>query len=332
MIPTDFDNRRDVDLFLATRERARLFRNMRDGTFRDEAADIGLAAAPGPLACAAKGDVNKDGYEDFLLGGPAAASLAESNGRGGFVLKPMPAAVGAVAAQFVDYDNDGLLDAFLVTAKGLRLLRNLGESWSDVSATSFSEELRSGAFEGASLGIADLDGDGDPDADRRDAAAPARAREPRRQPQPLVRPEAPRPRHEPRRGRSQGRDPGRQPAPEARDERRRADGGARRGRVRPGRARGAGRGARDLGVGHRADGGRGRGRERRRAPGRVELVELDRKPSSCPYLYAWNGERFEFVTDFLGGGEMGYRLAPGVVARSRPRRVRADRAGTSPAA
>ena len=41
-------------------------------------------------------------------------------------------------------------------------------------------------------------------------------------------------------------------------------------------------------------------------------MELDRKPSSCPYLYAWNGERFEFLTDFLGGGEMGYGVAPGV--------------------
>ena len=51
------------------------------------------------------------------------------------------------------------------------------------------------------------------------------------------------------------------------------------------------------------------------APGRrvaLAVTELDRKPSSCPFLYAWNGERFEFVTDFLGGGEMGYYEAPGV--------------------
>ena len=50
-------------------------------------------------------------------------------------------------------------------------------------------------------------------------------------------------------------------------------------------------------------------------PGRraaLAVNELDRKPSSCPYLYAWNGERFEFVTDFLGAGEMGYYEAPGV--------------------
>jgi hypothetical protein len=44
----------------------------------------------------------------------------------------------------------------------------------------------------------------------------------------------------------------------------------------------------------------------------THLVELDRKPSSCPYLYAWEGERFAFVTDFLGAGEMGYWEGPGV--------------------
>src|SRR5206468_1542123 len=42
----------------------------------------------------------------------------------------------------------------------------------------------------------------------------------------------------------------------------------------------------------------------------------DRKPSSCPFLFSWNGTRFEFITDFLGGGEMGYLEAPG--ERNRP--------------
>jgi len=43
----------------------------------------------------------------------------------------------------------------------------------------------------------------------------------------------------------------------------------------------------------------------------LSITELDRKPSSCPYLYTWNGERFEFITDFMGGGEMGYLEEPG---------------------
>jgi hypothetical protein len=44
----------------------------------------------------------------------------------------------------------------------------------------------------------------------------------------------------------------------------------------------------------------------------LKIEELDRKPSSCPYLYTWNGERFEFITDFLGGGEMGNWQQAGV--------------------
>jgi hypothetical protein len=42
----------------------------------------------------------------------------------------------------------------------------------------------------------------------------------------------------------------------------------------------------------------------------LDVTELDRKPSSCPYLYAWNGERFVFITDFMGGGEMGHLEEP----------------------
>jgi hypothetical protein len=48
----------------------------------------------------------------------------------------------------------------------------------------------------------------------------------------------------------------------------------------------------------------------------VNVAELDRKPSSCPFLFTWTGTRFEFVTDFLGGGEMGAWVGPG--ARNEP--------------
>lgn len=45
--------------------------------------------------------------------------------------------------------------------------------------------------------------------------------------------------------------------------------------------------------------------------GRLHVAEVNRKGTSCPILYAWNGERFEFVSDFLGGGIIGYLTAPG---------------------
>jgi len=42
-----------------------------------------------------------------------------------------------------------------------------------------------------------------------------------------------------------------------------------------------------------------------------KVSELQRKVSSCPVLFAWNGNRFEFVTDFAGVGGLGYYVSPG---------------------
>ena len=39
---------------------------------------------------------------------------------------------------------------------------------------------------------------------------------------------------------------------------------------------------------------------------------------SCPYLYTWNGERFDFYTDLLWAAPLGLQLADGVIARDRP--------------
>lgn len=39
---------------------------------------------------------------------------------------------------------------------------------------------------------------------------------------------------------------------------------------------------------------------------------------SCPYLYTWNGERFEFYTDLLWAAPLGLQFADGVLAPSRP--------------
>ena len=41
------------------------------------------------------------------------------------------------------------------------------------------------------------------------------------------------------------------------------------------------------------------------------ISETERKPSSCPVLFTWNGAEFEFVADFLGVGGLGYFEAPG---------------------
>src|SRR5215831_14611240 len=40
------------------------------------------------------------------------------------------------------------------------------------------------------------------------------------------------------------------------------------------------------------------------------LIEIDRRGSSCPTLFAWDGERYRFVADMLGAGVVGHWIGP----------------------
>lgn len=43
---------------------------------------------------------------------------------------------------------------------------------------------------------------------------------------------------------------------------------------------------------------------------RQEYVEIDRRGSSCPTLFAWDGKRYELVGDMLGAGVVGHWVGP----------------------
>jgi Tfp pilus assembly protein PilF len=54
-------------------------------------------------------------------------------------------------------------------------------------------------------------------------------------------------------------------------------------------------------------------------PGQVcHVDESQRRDTSCPVLFTWNGERYVFVTDFLGAGSMGELGADGTCRPPRP--------------
>jgi hypothetical protein len=318
VVPTDYDNRRDIDL-LVVRSAApvMLFRNLRDGTFRDVASDVGLEVGAG-AAMAAIGDVNKDGYPDvFFPRRTGIGVMASSDGRGRFVTSAAPAETAdARAAQFLDYDNDGLLDLFLLTARGPRLLRNLGREWTDVTSRALRPAMATALAEASSLAAGDLNGDGRTDVVargpagltvwRNDGDSRTRALSVRLTSRVSNR-SAIGAKIEMRAGslRQQHETYAATPAP--------APAGILFGlgdragadvvRVLwPSGILQAETGASETAV--------------KFLTNLLTIEELDRKPSSCPYLYTWNGERFEFITDFLGGGEMGYWLAPG--ARNTP--------------
>jgi hypothetical protein len=312
----DVDNGRDIDLVVVGGNGPPLlYRNMRNGTFRDVAGESGLPRA-GNHRAVAVGDVNKDRYADLFLAHADDALLLLSDGRGRFRTAAAPeSARGAVAAQFVDYDNDGLLDLITLFERELRLLRNVGsDKWVDVSAAAgFTAASAGGAAAAHAMAVGDLDSDGDADVVVRETSGRLRAY----------------------RNDGGNANASLSVALAARVSNRSAVGARvemRAGSLRQGLDTFSSSPAVapadiQFGLGSRATADVARvlwpsgilqAETALPAPSAstrsaaVKIEELDRKPSSCPYLFTWNGSRFEFVTDFLGGGEMGAWLAPGV--------------------
>ena len=311
--PADFDNRRDIDvLFVGPGAAPALYRNMRDGSFRESARDMGLPRDVNFGAVAA-GDVNKDGYADLFFGaGDARGIFALSDAQGRYRLSAAPDGTRAAhASQFVDYDNDGVLDLLTVSAGGVRMYRNIGrDQWTDVTgATGLPATAGRPTFQ--SMAIGDLDNDGDSDVVLRDTDGTIRAWK----------------------NAGSNRNTSLHVTLTARVSNRSGAGakveiraGSLRQTIETSSATPAVRPADVLfGLGTRASADVVRvlwpsGILQAEAlsaiaastPRAMAVTELDRKPSSCPYLYTWNGTRFEFVTDFMGGGEMGGWLAPSV--------------------
>jgi Tfp pilus assembly protein PilF len=310
VVPTDFDNRRDIDLLFAGPKAVQLFQNGRDGTFRDVAGSVGLGTVPSGLSVAA-GDINKDEFTDLVFGvegGPARIAL--SDGKGHFRVAEGPAAASdARQVLLLDYDGDGLLDLVVLGKDGLHVLRNLGrQGWVDVSATALPGAVAKDAA--VSFAAGDLDGDGHPDLVTRLASGALRVLQSRGAVSHsltvrlagLV---------------SNRNGVGSKVTLRAGSLRERLETSAATPPAGPADLV-FGLGARTVADAVRvlwpagilqtelpsADA----------APARVATLaikELDRKPSSCPYLYAWNGREFAFITDFMGGGEMGYWEGPG---------------------
>ena len=317
IVPTDFDNRRDVDLLIVNHDvPPMLFQNVRDGTFRDIAAEVGLAAAVGPndtVATVATGDLNKDDFPDIFFGRAGGGVFAMSDRGGRFTIMNAPAGTNAaVASRFVDYDNDGLLDLLTWRADGPHLFRSLGQRWTDVSTLAVppTASTPSGALSSpGSLALADLDGDGDSDFIAGGLTSLAFWRNSGDF------------RHRALRVRLKGRVSNRFGIGSKIQVR----AGSLSARLETSATTPAVASA-DLvfGLGSRpgADVVRllwpsgilqaeAAADASSTLPSPLSIEELNRKPSSCPFLFTWNGRRFEFVSDFMGGGEMGYLEAPG---------------------
>jgi len=101
----------------------RLFRNNGDGTFTDVTEKAGVAGVGYSMGVAA-GDYDNDGFVDLYVAGFNRNQLFHNNGDGTFTdvtekagvtgIVPGLGKAWAVAAGWFDYNNDGLLDLFVV--------------------------------------------------------------------------------------------------------------------------------------------------------------------------------------------------------------------------
>ncbi|HEV7377931.1 MAG TPA: FG-GAP-like repeat-containing protein, partial [Pyrinomonadaceae bacterium] len=335
VVPTDYDNHRDIDLLVVNFGKPPdLYSNQRDGSFRNVSREVGLDVG-GHWTSAAAGDLNKDGFTDFFFtSGDGPGLFALSDGQGKFKTVPAPAGSGIEnVAQFIDYDNDGLLDLLMVT-NSVNIWRNLGDGWMNTSERTVARELTHVATDPIDassrvLASGDLDGDGDTDLILRSASGELK----------IARNDGGNLNHSLRvnlLGRVSNRS-----AIGAKIEMRAGSLGQKLETYSSYPAPAPADVVFGLGTRARADAVRvlwpagivqaemeaARAPDPKKTTTTLPITELDKKPSSCPFLYTWNGERFEFITDFMGGGEMGYWESPGHYNTPDPDeyvRIRAD--------
>ena len=311
IVPADFNNGRDIDLLIVDRaDSPRLFLNQRDFTFRDVTNTVGLTRNGSITTGVTAADLNHDDYPDIVFAGTTSAdsTIALSDGQGGFTITQAPTgAQDAQILQLFDYDNDGLLDLLSWTSDGVRLARNLGTSWADVSEATLSAQPTLPFTTTASgLVVADFDLDGDTDFVTATTGSVLLA-ENSGTPNSSLRVSL--------RGTASNRlGIGAKVQLRAGSLSTRLDTTSTTPSIGPA----------DLvfGLGARPGADVVRvlwpsGIVQAEVPQTeaalttlVPVQELDREPSSCPLLFTWNGTRFEFITDFLGGGEMGYWHGP----------------------
>src|SRR6266550_7550941 len=131
--------------------------------FTDVTGESGLPDRSAPVTALAWGDYDGDGEDNLLVAAPEPRLYAV---HGGFVADvsaktPLPLPAGAVAATFVDYDNDGWLDLFAIgtDGRGYLLHNREGKRFDDVTVAAGVRDV-----DGAGRPIfVDLDHDGDLD-------------------------------------------------------------------------------------------------------------------------------------------------------------------------
>jgi Flp pilus assembly protein TadD len=301
----DLDDDRDVDFVLSALSGPDLlFSNDRIGTFTALGAAAGLPEK-GLGDGATLADLDGDGWTDLFY--PRTGWLRNLEGKGFEARREIPPDPQALGSAALDYDNDGDLD-LVVAGEHLRLLRNEGDGrFTDVTAGSGLDKLPAAAWR--AVAAADLDADGDSDLILSRNGSP-----------PVIL-------------RNDGGNLNSWLSIRLEGLHSNKAGAGTKVEVHAGAAfqrrevrLGNGYLSEEpetllFGLGDRKlvdfvrlmwPGGVLQSEMEVTAGKTLAVSELDRKGSSCPILFAWNGAKYGFITDFLGVGGLGFLIKPGV--------------------
>ena len=170
VVSADFDDDGDIDIFVTHREAGcTLYNNLRQGKLRAISNETGIPQNVRYIAAAA-GDYDNDGDIDLFLATAVRIHLYRNRGDGRFVDAPnSEASVQDLPSVFLinlDYDNDGFVDVWVAGREGMFLFRNDGtgvfaEPYPLIeSVTPAGDMLLQNATAGA---VGDYDNDGDLD-------------------------------------------------------------------------------------------------------------------------------------------------------------------------
>ena len=143
-----------------------MWRNNRDGTFSQVSVPGATAMGTFGDSCyAAVGDINNDGYLDFVISGPGTGGIVTqvwlNNGDFTFTLAPVLPGVTKGALALADFDNDGVLDLFLAGVSVYTPATSTTAFWKGLGNGQFT--LVSSNFPGINYGFgaaADINNDG----------------------------------------------------------------------------------------------------------------------------------------------------------------------------
>ena len=307
---SDLNNDRAIDLVI-TGDPTRVFLNPREGPF--QAAEPWSAPMPAPTMGVAVVDFDKDGWMDLAFSHQPPASLSLWRNKDGASFERVDLPIGAVASATglaaLDYDNDGWIDlaasAGRPSGEGIVVFRNVAGRFEDATGAVSASALAPPSPRAVVAG--DVDGDGDSDLVASGAAGDVS----------LVR----------------------------------NDGGNRNNALRItlkglndnrtglgtkievqagtvwqkfetyGASGYLGQGSAQIlaGIGSAKEADVVRllwptgvvQDEVQLASGAHTIEQIDRRGSSCPIVFTWNGREYEFITDAIGPAVVGHWVAPG---------------------